>query len=315
MHQSLVAAFIVALSLVSLTGSTVAQVPAPSPSPMARPSWPSGDQLRRGLQEIGFVFRVARDSGDWLGWAPRASVVESSALSLGGDGATGATVAFTFRLLETDLLGADIDAALTALMEVVSRLPLDVDDAARLRRFVIDELLTEPPEVLEPCYVRASEKGATIVVVESESGVATVRIGPDLDALELDDIDASFEADFDPGTCAPIAASADERALGEPSSVRLTVGTTSGAEPAFEPPETALDGSLVTVVLTFRNDSTAVQSLTFEAPLEADTGPVAPGELKLIVVRQLEPGVYAFFSSSDPARMRGLLRISLPADE
>ena len=70
--------------LIALLTSTLAapanalgQSPAP---PTADPptdgsvAWPSGDELRRDLQGIGFTFRVDRDSGDWLGWAPRASI-------------------------------------------------------------------------------------------------------------------------------------------------------------------------------------------------------------------------------------------------
>ena len=57
-----------------------------------------------------------------------------------------------------------------------------------------------------------------------------------------------------------------------------------------------LEGTLVTVILTFRNDSAAEQSLTFEAPLEADTGPVDPGERR----DWREPG-----RGSRPALRRG----------
>ena len=68
----------------------------------------------------------------------------------------------------------------------------------------------------------------------------------------------------------------------------------------------------MTLVLTFRNDSATEQSLTFAAPLESDTGPVPPGEVKLIVVRQLTPGDYPFFSRSDPEAMTGVVRVTKP---
>ena len=118
-------------------------------------AWPSGDELRRELQDISFTFRVERDSGDWLGWAPHASIVEAPAVTLGGAGNEDAGVRFSFELLRTDLLGADVDAALTALMEVAARLPLAPARADRMRRFVVDDLgnralkgINEPMRVL-----------------------------------------------------------------------------------------------------------------------------------------------------------------------
>lgn len=307
MSRSLLSGLLVALMTASAAGPVVAQAasPAPSPGPSA---WPSGNQLRRSLQEIGFAFRVARDSGEWLGWAPRATVVESPALSLGGNGGAAATASFTFSLLETDLLGTDVDGTLTALLEVAARLPLDAADVERTRRFLVDDLLTEPPEVLDSCYARIDESGAILVLIETTTGLATLRLGPNARALELDE-------DLETSDCAPIVPSVDGPPPGTPTSERLTIGTSSSGATAFEPAEPELEGDLVTVVLTFRNDSEAVQSLTFEAPLEADTGPVEPGELKLIVVRQLEPGDHAFYSVGDPEGMRGVLHVSAPADE
>ena len=166
--------------------------------------------------------------------------------------------------------------------------------------------------MLEACYARIDESGAVLISVDAEAGTATIRLAVDQAALGL-----AVALDF--STCAPIASS-DGPAPGEPSSERLTVGTTTGAEPAYDPAEPVLQGELVTVVLTFHNDSSSVQSLTFEGPLEADTGPVQPGELKLIVVRQLEPGAYAFYSSGavsssgSASTMQGVLHIEAPSE-
>jgi hypothetical protein len=71
----------------------------------------------------------------------------------------------------------------------------------------------------------------------------------------------------------------------------------------------------VTVVLTFRNESDVEQSLTFAEPLESSTGPVDAGATRLIVVRQLEPGTYPFFSDADPDVLRGSLEIEAPLEE
>ena len=134
-------AILIALLTVTLASPVSGQSQSPGPStPDSLPdgivAWPSGDELRRELQDIGFTFRVERDSGDWLGWAPRASNVEAPAVMLGGAGSEDAGARFGFELLQTASLGADVDAALTALMEVAARVPLTPSRVDRMRRFV-----------------------------------------------------------------------------------------------------------------------------------------------------------------------------------
>ena len=295
--------------IAALTAALVLALAAPaaaqdaSPSPAAAMPWPSGDELRRELQDVGFAFRVDRDTGDWLGWAPRASIVEAPAIRLGGAGAVEATATFGFDLLQTDLLGGDVDAALTAFMETTARLPLDAIEAERARQFVVADLLTEPPESLEACYLSDRPTGVLLITVDTETGLAELDV-----ARELSAIDPVGELEAE--NCVPIRPSTVGPPLGEASSERITIGMTAGAQVAFDPAETSLEGDLVTLVLTFRNDSAVEQTLTFEAPLESDTGPVAPGELKLVVIRQLEPGEYGFFSRSDPDGITGRIRIT-----
>ena len=134
-------------------------------------AWPSGDELRRELQDIGFTFRIERDSGDWLGWAPRASIVEAPAVTLGGAGSEDARVRFGFELLQTDLFGADVDAALTALMEIAARLPLNAARADQMRRFVVDDLLVTAAErVREAAALGAAN---TLLVKPNQRGTLT----------------------------------------------------------------------------------------------------------------------------------------------
>ena len=161
-------AILIALLAVTLAIPASAQDQSPGPpTPDSPPDgsvvWPSGDELRRELQDIGFTFRVEHDSGDWLGWAPRASIVEAPAVALGGAGSEDAAVRFGFELLQTDSLGADVDAALTALMEVAARLPLAPARADRMRRFVVADLLAKAPLALEPCYASIAEDGAVLI--------------------------------------------------------------------------------------------------------------------------------------------------------
>jgi hypothetical protein len=298
------------LVLIALPVSAQDAIPstAASPSPAAvaavaaNGAWPSGDDLRRDLQEIGFAFRVDRDSGDWLGWAPRASVVEAAAIRLGGSGNAAATARVRFDLLQTDLLGGDVEAALTALMEMASRLPLQPAGVERVRRFVVVDLLTEPPESLEPCYHEEGVGGAILVRVEAETGIATLDVAPNLGAIaSSDELDVADCAFIRPSTAGPVP--------GEPSSERVTVNMTAGEPPTFEPAELTVEGELVTLILTFANESMSEQSLTFDAPLEASTGPVAPGDRKLIVIRQLESGSYRFSSDTDPSGLVGTINI------
>ena len=308
MKISMRSGLIVALLTLALGVPAAGQDASSSPSDAApAPEWPSGDGLRRELQDIGFAFRVDRESGDWLGWAPRASVIEAPALWLGGAGRLAATATFDFDLLQTDLLGADVDAALTALMEVAARLPLDDALTERARRFIVTDLLTEPPEMLQACYAEDGPAGAIVITSDTELGRARVRFTTAPDAL-------LSGLDIDAGSCARIAPSVEGVALGDPTSERISIGISGGPPASFEPAETTLEGTLVTVVLTFRNDADTEQSLTFEPPLESDTGPVAPGDMKLIVVRQLEPGSYSFFSVADPDNTVGVLHIVEPGE-
>jgi len=305
-----------AILAVLISAPALAVSPTPSPDPAAPPNddpvstmsngqptaWPTGDQMRRELQQIGFAFRVDRDTGDWSGWAPRASVVESAALRLDGAGSQPAAASFGFALLGGDPLGGDVDAALTALMEVAARLPLDPADIESARRFVVDDLLTEPTELLEPCYVSDWDRGAALVTVDAESGDARLYVSSEDGAQDV-------ASDIDLEACVPLVPAEVVALAEDPSTERLTVSMAPGEPPAFDPAEVTIEGALVTLVLTFRNDSASEQTLTFEAPLEATTGPVAPGEVKLIVVRRLPPGEYPFYGEPDRDAPRGLIRI------
>ncbi|MEX1296731.1 MAG: hypothetical protein AB1Z67_11215 [Candidatus Limnocylindrales bacterium] len=305
-------AILIAVLAVTLAVPAVAQgqrpgPPAPETPPDDSVAWPSGDELRRELQDIGFTFRVERERGEWLGWAPRASIVEAPAVTLGGAGSEDAGVRLRFELLQTDLFGTDVDAALTALMEIGSRLPLAPARTDQLRRFVVDDLLVTAPLALEPCYAGITEEGSVLIVVEQETGTATIELASSPGRL---DIDAEFELD----DCAPIASPSDGPAPGEPTSERITI--VAAGEPAmFDPIETVVEGSLVTLVLTFRNETSDDQSLTFETATTSGTDLVAPGEVRLIVVRRLPPGEYAIFSETDPQAIRGVIRIVEPGTE
>ena len=281
--------------------------PTPDSPPDGRVAWPSGDELRRELQDIGFTFRVARDSGDWLGWAPRASITEAPAVTLGGAGSEEARVRFDFELLQAGSSGADVDAALTALMEVAARLPVAPARADRMRRFVVDDLLATAPLALEPCYASITGDGAVLIAIDRETGATTIELASSASRLDID-------AELDLDACAPIAPASDGPAPGEPTAERITI--VAAGEPAmFDPIETVVEGSLVTLVLTFRNETSDDQSLTFETATGSSTGLVAPGEGKLIVVRRLPPGEYAISSETDPQAMRGLVRIVEPATD
>jgi len=308
---------ILGAALIALMSTpALALSPTPSAGPVASPSvdpaptvsngppaaWPTGDQMRRELQQIGFAFRVDRDTGDWSGWAPRASVVESAALRLDGAGRQPAAVTFGFALLGGDPLGGDIDAALTAMMEVAARLPLDPADVESARRFIVDDLLAEPPELLESCYVSDWDRGAALVAVDTESADARLYLGSEAGAH-------GAGVDIHPEACVPLVPAEVVALAEDPSTERLTVRIAPGESAVFEPAEVTIEGALVTLVLTFRNDSTSEQALTFDQPLDATTGSVAPGGVKLIVVRQLPPGEYPFHGESEADAPRGLIRI------
>ena len=156
----------------------LAQSPAPETQPPA-PSWPSGDQLRSSLQQIDFAFRIDADSGDWLGWAPRATSAELPALGLSGAGTQDALTSFDFSLIE-----GDTGPPLTAFMEVAARLPLDPVDVDQARRFVVDDLLEMPPETLEACYLSDWRVGAALVTVDTETTTARLQLASSVAALE-----------------------------------------------------------------------------------------------------------------------------------
>ena len=305
-------AILIALLAVTLANAVSAQGQSPGPPTLDSPpdgnvAWPTGDELRRELQDIGFTFRVERDSGDWLGWAPRASIVEAEAVMLGGAGSEDAGVHFSIELLQTDMLGADVDATLTALLEVAARLPLAPARVDRMRRFVVDDLLVTAPRALEPCYASITEDGAMLIAIDQETGAATIELTSSPSRLDIDD-----GVDLD--ACAPIAPSSDGPVPGEPTLERITI-VAAGEPTVFEPIETVVEGSPVTLVLTFRNETSDDQSLTFETVAGSGTGIVAPGEVKLIVVRRLPPGEYAIHSETDPEAIRGIIRIVEPATE
>ena len=305
-------AILIALLTVTLASPVSGHSQSPGPStPDSLPdgivAWPSGDELRRELQDIGFTFRVERDSGDWLGWAPRASNVEAPAVMLGGAGSEDAGVRFSFELLQTASLGADVDAALTALMEVAARVPLTPSRVDRMRRFMVGDLLEKAPLALEPCYASIAEDGAVLIAIDQQTGATTIQLASSASRLDLD---AELELD----ACAPITPSIDGPAPGEPTLERITI--VAAGEPAmFDPIETVVEGSAVTLILTFRNETSVDQSVTFGTVASPGTDIVAPGEEKLIVIRRLPPGEYAFYSETDPQAIRGIIRIVEPATE
>jgi hypothetical protein len=282
--------------------ATVAQIPEASSGTgqEAAVAWPTGDELRRDLQTIGFVFRVDGATGDWFGWAPPVDATTVPAVQVDGAGTTAA--AASFELL---LIGGDPSLPLTAYMEVASRLPLRPSDVDRARRFVVEDLLQAPPETLESCYVSDWERGAALVTVDAETTTARLHLAEDARAIE------AFAASVpDDAECAELIPSEVAAELGDPSSERVSIAMRAAG--SFDPAEVELTGALVTVVLTFTNESAVEQTLTFEAPLEASTGPVEPAGTRLIVVRQLQPGEYPFFSEADPDGLRGTLRIEEP---
>lgn len=292
LHRATAAALLAALvSLASLgAGTVVAQSAAPEQP------WPTGDALRGQLQEIGFIFRIDGATGDWQGFAPPAVAGDAPALELDGAGTQSALASF-----DLELIGGDPSLALTALLEVATRLPLDRGDIDRARRFVVDDLLEAAPETLESCYVTDWDRGVARVTVDVEATTARIELAEFSGALE-----ALADAE-----CAPLIPEEVAAQLGDPSTERLTIEI-SGDPPAFEPSDISVEGALVTLVLTVRNDSDTERSVTFEAPLDASTGPIEPGGVKLIVVRQLEPGEYAFFGGTGTDGPRGTLRVEPP---
>jgi hypothetical protein len=213
-----------------------------------------------------------------------------------------AWAAVELDLLQTETQAAALEAALTGFWEVVTRLPVPAPDASAIRAFISDQLLGRAPESLASCALRAFPGGILLVRLDQEQGTADLLLATDPGVRDPE----AGTAD-----CAPILAP-DAPEPGEVVSVRLAVGTAPGEAGAFEPAELEVEGGLVTIVLTFTNDSRVDQSLTFRAPLTADTGRVAPGATKLIVLRRLEPGEYAFYSISGPETMTGRLRVAAP---
>lgn len=290
-----------ALVAILAFASTPALAQEPTPSPAAeRPSgWPTGDALRRELQDIGFAFRVERSSGDWLGWAPRATPIEAPALTLGGEGSAPAWTRATFKTLETDLLGRDVDGALTAVLEVASRTPLPQAMVTRAFRFVVDDLLVEVPVLQAECYASESSAGVIVIRVDTETGEATLLLAesavahPDGEGIE---------------ECSAISARVQEEEAGRSRSERLTIAAVEGG--GFDPVDASVEGLLVTVVLTVRNDDAIERSLTFAPPLDVTTGPIAPGASTLIILRRLEVGEYIFGDTDAP----GLLSVVAPSE-
>ncbi len=159
----------------------LAQSPGPvlAQSPEPAPPWPTGDELRRELQEIGFVFRIDGATGDWSAWAPPFQAADAPAMELAGAGTRPAAATF-----EMVLIDADPSLALTAWMEVASRLPLALADVDRARRFIVEDLLEDPPETLEPCYTTDWARGAVLISVDTETTTARLSIAEDVSALD-----------------------------------------------------------------------------------------------------------------------------------
>ena len=277
--------------------------PTPTPTPVPErpaPSWLTGDELRRELQIIRFDFRVDGNSGDWLGWPPRAGSGEAPAFSLDGEGTLPAAATF-----ELPLLG-DIGPALTALAEVSTRLPIEERDIAQARRFIIDDLLEASPALLESCYISDWDTGALLVDIDAETALAELRLAPNAARLR-----SASDGSSDLAGCAPLIPAEVVAILGDPVSERVTL-TITGLPAMLEPAEITATGPVVTLILTVANDTGTEQTITFDPPLDVTTGPVEPGGLKLIVIRELEPGVYPFSSDSAMGSIEGSVRIEPP---
>jgi hypothetical protein len=313
-----------ALALAALIGPGVAWAADPSPTPGPQPestasasptAWPTGDELRRGLQLIGFSFRVDRVAREWRGWAPTFALDRPPSVRLGVDGRGPAWAAFEIDLLAVEARAVDVESTLTAFLEVLARVPLPGAEATRLFTFVGTDLLTLSPEQLEACAVARLPSGLAVIRVDQATGLASLLIAQAADARDA-------EADLD--GCVPLRPRTLGPAPGSLITERLTVVATDpdtlepdagpALETGFDPAEPTVEGSLVTVVLLFRNDASVEHTLTFDGAVSADSGPVGPGEERLLVLRRLEPGDYPFFSATEPDAMRGVLRIVPPPD-
>lgn len=307
-------ALAIAATAATLLGSSgvVATEPSASPGsaagsaavsvPSVPSAWPTADELRRELQLIGYSFRADRVAGEWLGWAPTFALDRPPSVRLGIDGQGPAWAAFEVDLLAVEGRAVDVEATMSALLEVLARLPVTRAEASSLFAFVSQDLLTSAPEQLEACVVASLASGVTVIRVDAETGLASLLIAQAADARDA-------EADLE--GCLPLRPRFAGPPPGTLVSERLSVEATGAA---FEPAEPTVEGSLVTVVLTFRNGASVDHTLTFDDPLGADSGLVGPGEERLLVLRRLEPGDYPFFSATDPAAMRGVLRVVVPPD-
>ncbi len=296
------AALAVALTLTVAAAPVAAQDATPAADQASETAWPTADALRRDLQAIGFSFRIDRSSGDWLGWAPRAGPLEGHAITLSSDTASPTWARLAFETLETDLLGGDIDSALTAMREVAASTPLPAVAIDRAFRFIVDDLLVEVPVLQASCYATRTQGGDIVIRLDTETGAASVLLADSAsghpDAISDDE-------------CGPIGPRTAEREAEASSSAarseRLTVTATGGG--GFEPAEATFDGPRVTLVLTFVNEDDVARSMTFDAPLEAATGSIEPGGSTLIIVSRLEVGDHAFGDAAG----EGIVRIVEPS--
>lgn len=100
----------------------------------------------------------------------------------------------------------------------------------------------------------------------------------------------------------PSAAASD----GAGDVVEITVGTDTGAEMLFDPPEVTVPAG-ATVRLTFVNESTVPHNLTFDDPINAATAQtIEPGAEETIEFVAPEAGEYTFVCTLHPG-MEGTL--------
>jgi plastocyanin len=91
--------------------------------------------------------------------------------------------------------------------------------------------------------------------------------------------------------------------------VEITVGTDTGAELKFDPPQVTIQAG-TTVRVTFENRSSMPHNLTFQAPINVATATVVePGSSETVEFKAPDPGEYAFVCTLHPG-MAGTLIVT-----
>ena len=82
--------------------------------------------------------------------------------------------------------------------------------------------------------------------------------------------------------------------------VEITIGTDTGAELKFDPPQVAIQAG-TTVRVTFENRASMPHNLTFQAPINVATSTVvAPGTSETVEFKAPAAGEYAFVCTLHP---------------